>query len=1029
MKSVISLTILVLIFCIPSLSAWTSNEKPSSTGGAPTLSEFDQDTHDINQVTLVVTNQGYTGDGFFPTGTHNNYSFGSGLWIGAKYDADDDGDLDKVFSQAYNPLASDSEFREGRGDQNLDDPLARVFDSTDPDDLADWPAQFCDPTSGSPLDRPIVLSDQDLVTTYTTKDRLPLIGDFQLPVEINQRSLAFRAGLTVQAIIFIFDLQNWGEKTLQDTWIGHDSDMDIGVAFGDDQTGFIENWQTPEGDTISVNMGLAWDSDFSENNFVGHPGFVGIVLLRSPGVPNDGIDNDGDGLIDESPFNDLDDDGDGDIDEADEVDELGLVNYSKHCNPSVPCALLDPMEETEGYDMLACDSDDSDVTCLESIAASDIRFMMSSGPFDWEPGQSQQVVLAMIFANATGDPDHLDFVGDPPRPDPNDPALSELMFVWDVFRGFFEQDFKQLAPPLPNLTLVPGDRQVTLLWDDLPVRTPDEGYDVFVELDPEYRQYDFQGFRVWRSRTGSFSHRGDVDHPDYPLTPEAKQENEQMSGMDLTLLAQYDLADGITSESHGISCYDSVILLDESVVYTDCDTFNLGNDTGLSFSYLDRGEVGTPLINGYRYYYTVTAYDYNSDALAMSRLSLDSGVSFSLENSTIPRSQASSYMEALASILHVNESGEVLDDTSSIFASPQTGELDPLEAVHASNALVNFSFNSGFPDRVSDDYYTLVLDEFEKVDNTTNLIHYYVEDAAGVRLNTSAVSSFSLVYDGTDQTVGITVFDPDDSSKVIFSSDLTFNVDSDHFLDPDPAIHFLAENSFGDDIVDSLGSVSLPPADAIPAGFRAGDLRMEWVGAGMDSLTLEVTDLDNLVEIPFGEGVVDSAYHEVEGEEGSNWSFLSIGAGAVQPGGRYFMTNASAPVIDLWMSGTRITVAGMRRMPLAGDVWTLRQLAYTMEIDTTVTPNDTTYHDMLRPPVPGTRYRIDTVGGGVDRGSIDMTKIRVVPNPVSSSARFSVSCSSSTCRPSARSGSIRSAGTLCGRWSTRRTREGLRFTI
>ncbi len=992
---------LIISVVDPVLASAKSSDIIKYSRGGPRLFSLDLEVHDVNAVYLMVSNQGLIGNdpttgngvGFFPSNTRNNYLYCSGLWFGAKFDADDDGDLDKVYTQGYNPVAGDTEFREGTNDHSREDPLARIFDSTDPDNLDIWPARFrhYDPETGEFV--PFVIGDQDLVTTYTTLDQPPAIGEFQIPIEVDQRSFAFKRGLAGQAIIFIFEINHWGNKTLEDAWIGYATDADVGVSFSDDLVSFIRDRTTLEGDTIHVNMGFAWDSDFSENNFTGDPGFVGITYLRSPGNSSDGIDNDGDNLVDESPFNGIDDDGDGLVDETDEVDELGLINYSKFCNSGM-CEVDDPLFDAEGYDLLSCLSENnpdsaSSIRCLESAAPSDLRFMISSGPFDWLPGQNHQVVLAMVFANAIGDPDVIRFYGDPPRPDPNDPALSELLAVKRTIQTLFDLDFPATEPPPPpELTLVPGDRQVTLLWDELPLRTRDPLYEEFVEIDPEYREYDFQGFRVWRSRTGDFSRLGDPEHPDYPLTPEAIQDNKTVPGLDLTLLAQYDLADGITTVSSGVTCWDSLILQDSTVVYTECDTFDLGTDSGLRFSYVDRGDSVSPLTNGFRYYYAVTAYDYNSNNLPGARLSLDSGVSFTEENSAIPRSHASSFVEAFGRVLHVDADGEVLDDTSSVFISPETGDLDPPETAHASNALVDFSFYSGFPEKVSDEFYTLILGDFERLDEITNRIHYHAEDASGRRLYTGPKSFFDLGYDGTDQILEAAVFDPEDSTGLIFTSELTFNVDSSAFIYPDPSDYFLPVNSSGADISDSLGVIAISLAEYLPAGFRASDMTLEWADAGPGSLTLAVTDIDNRVEVPFGEGIVDSTSVIHEGEKTSNWSFLPVSGGVLQPGGRYYLTTSPVNIADLWLCGYRFTVTNMDRMPLPGDVWTMRQAAYTVEVDTTVVPPDTTYLDARRPPVPGTRYRIDTVSGGPEKGEVDLSLIRVVPNPYLASAPF-----------------------------------------
>ena len=50
----------------------------------------------------------------------------------------------------------------------------------------------------------------------------------------------------------------------------------------------------------NLNMVFAWDDD-GRSDIAGRvPGYFGYKFLESPGVDDDGIDNDGDGLIDES---------------------------------------------------------------------------------------------------------------------------------------------------------------------------------------------------------------------------------------------------------------------------------------------------------------------------------------------------------------------------------------------------------------------------------------------------------------------------------------------------------------------------------------------------------------------------------------------------------------------------------------------------------------------------------------------------------------------------------------------------------
>jgi hypothetical protein len=332
----------------------------------------------------------------------------------------------------------------------------------------------------------------------------------------------------------------------------------------------------------------------------------------------------------------------------------------------------------------------------------------------------------------------------------------------------------------------------------------------------------------------------------------------------------------------------------------------------------------------------------------------------------------------------------VLDDTSSIFIEG-TGQLDPVSEIHASNALVDFVFNPGIPEEVSDGYYDLVFDSFDRIDDISNRIVFHLEDESGATVSPGTVTSFDLVYNGADQVLSPAVFmtDPDDASAfdVLFTADLTFNVDTAAIVIPDADTDFSGVNSSGADISDSLGNVTISPANVILAGYRGADIEMEWIAVdeGGDTLTLDVRDLDNVVDVPFGEGIMPETGPADDSRKGSNWSFLP-GPSSTGEGRYYLMTGPA--IVDVWVCGVRIFVGPMNRKPLPGDVWTLRQAMYTSTVDTTVTPPDTTWFDGQRPPVPGTRYRLDTQSGGQEMGSVDLTQIRVVPNPYLATSSF-----------------------------------------
>ena len=389
--------------------------------------------HDANEVRLGLVSSGqigtqiFTGNGagFWPKDTSNNYIFGTGLWIAGIADIDGDGEVEMNGIQGYDPLSGASEFAPGRVEDDPESIFSRLYVSTDAADLIDWPIEFRDE-----VDQPILYSLQDIVGIYNDVNGRNLFALGPLGIRVEQRSMAFAGGRNTHTIIFVWDLTNVSESlpngpyTFEDAYIGLDSDMDIGYEFADDRTSFFTWQETDRGDSIPIMTAFAWDDDFDESNFDRIPGMIGVKYLFSPGDDTDGIDNDGDGLIDESPANGIDDDGDGLIDEWDEVDQLGLVNYTYHHSPSAPGLRPDPETDAEIWRMMACDPPSE---CVETDEKTDIRFLMSSGPFDWQPDQTVRVAIAYVFASPVGEPDHIDVSGDPPRPDPNDPVFAEFI--------------------------------------------------------------------------------------------------------------------------------------------------------------------------------------------------------------------------------------------------------------------------------------------------------------------------------------------------------------------------------------------------------------------------------------------------------------------------------------------------------------------------------------------------------------------------------------------------------------------------
>jgi len=357
---------------------------------------------------------------------------------------DGDGTTDTVVVMGYNTMGAMSEYMEGRTGQDPSDPLARVFSSTEPEDLLEWPEEFRD-EFGDPL----VFSSQDFVTIYNDISGEPQMEAGRCGIEVRQRSMAFLGGFNFNTILIFFELVNRSDSlpdgpfTLEEAYIGFASDMDIGEDFSDDISSWLDSIDVYGRGKVALNTGMVWDSDFEEDNWTGKVGFVGTHFLQPPGDAWDGIDNDGDGLVDENPTDGIDDDGDGipdDIpDEVDTIDDFHFTVMRRYYSQPP----FEPETDKAAYRMMRCLTEDD---CGENTIEEDVRFLISSGPFDLPPGESQLVGVAVVFANPVGDPDHLDLSGIPPRPDPQDSVLSEFVATILGTRALYESGFEDEVP-------------------------------------------------------------------------------------------------------------------------------------------------------------------------------------------------------------------------------------------------------------------------------------------------------------------------------------------------------------------------------------------------------------------------------------------------------------------------------------------------------------------------------------------------------------------------------------------------------
>ncbi|MGH9259225.1 MAG: hypothetical protein ACRD08_04885, partial [Acidimicrobiales bacterium] len=191
--------------------------------------------------------------------------------------------------------------------------------------------------------------------------------------------------------------------------------------------------------------------------------------------------------------------------------------------------------------------------CFLAQTQADARFYQASGPFDLPPGEARTIVVGYIHAAPTdtvasyvgGDvKPGVPFAGDSIRADPSKIRLVERIAGWvsesdlngnlsieqnevtTVPRSLFHKaliaqtvfDNKFLlpfSPEAPPYFLVPGDNKVTVVWQESPSEASGDPFFAIANqpfdsiggqnalYDPNFRQFDVEGYRIYRGRSAS----------------------------------------------------------------------------------------------------------------------------------------------------------------------------------------------------------------------------------------------------------------------------------------------------------------------------------------------------------------------------------------------------------------------------------------------------------------------------------------------------------------------------------------------
>ncbi len=457
-----------------------------------------------------------------------------------------------------------------------------------------------------------------------------------LGMQVRARGFQWSQVLAEDVIFWLYEITNMGttdyEKTLFAQYV------DWGIGGHDNSSNNAGDYNT------LLNLSYAWSTvPFGSPGNWSPVGYAGYAFLESPGIADDNIDNDHDGLTDERrdnvAVNFIDDPNKDpflrdvaqdtvrfrafygyswrphwDADENANWRSFTDLNHNGKWDPGEPLNDdvgsdgIGPLDEgytgpdpdgTEGNgkpdqgepNFGILDKDESDQLGLTGFLIFPVHtpYNLDNDEQNWRglsslPQPHGQSLIGVNLANyfssylfhLNGRNTYSARTGKIQETGETERFSMALIFgmnAEDLFRRkrtvqqIYNANYHFAKPPdKPTVKAIPGDRRVTLYWDNRAEQT----FDAF------YQKYNFEGYRVYRSTEPNFLENKIIT--DAYGRPTFRQP-----------IAQFDLVDGVKG-LHPIGVNGAY--------------FNLGDDTGLQHSFID-----STVQNGQTYYYAVVAYD------------------------------------------------------------------------------------------------------------------------------------------------------------------------------------------------------------------------------------------------------------------------------------------------------------------------------------------------------------------------------------------------------------------------------------
>ncbi|HUU28974.1 MAG TPA: hypothetical protein VM123_14290 [archaeon] len=522
-------------------------------------------------------------------------------------------------------------------------------------------------------------------------------------------------------------------------------------------------------------------------------------------------------------------------------------------------------------------------------------------------------------------------------------VLSPLEHYAEVAEIVINSGFQLPSTPLaPTLTIIPGDRQVTITWSDVNLQTPDSYYS-FLEannLNPDglYQEYDFEGYRVYRSFVGP-------------------------------------------SDSH------SELLADFSR--------SAGN---LQFYYIDRLEDDKPFLrmrNGLKVWYAVVPYDMNYDAATGEMFSLpdlSSGKTWNRPGealyTVLPRSEASNFKPATfesATFLGTGAAPEPLAE----LGGDGSGKLT--EAPKLLEPPFDFTFEAINNERITQDLTIYVACTGLEVDWGCSY-WAYPQRVISLLDGSNNVLYMASPFLTRDATAEIVLMNKGDASGINYAVHALWDhPGSAGNRDYAPVyIDFNTGGYAGATVANQFGSCQssrVGTGPSIGSYIRTGVFELTWKSAG-GGLSVDVTDKLRGESVPFSPYREDKAWGFMSG--GTYMDFFDEVKAGTSKAERANLMLETIPADNtdefaISINGIVWAFTDLTAMPSSGTVMTITNAFGAWNGDKTVF---TQYADA---PYPGDKWEIKIKAMSLDPEDADLSRVKVVPNPYMASTFLDLS--------------------------------------